>query len=115
MSLLRNLANSMVDDPVAGCARPTPSPPPRPGEADVSIGRPDRPSSIVTPEPKSLKRIGDVVSSRRAAQTPSAIDRPKSANNNSLKRNCRSAAQALNQIERVSLRASRAREGSECR
>src|SRR5271167_2952664 len=36
--------------------------------------------------------MGDVVSSRRAAQTPSAIDRPESANNNSLKRNCRSAA-----------------------
>ena len=39
---------SLVDDPVARCARPAPapSPPPRPGEADVSIDA-DRPSSIV--------------------------------------------------------------------
>jgi hypothetical protein len=47
-SVLRNLP-IVVDDPV-GRAAPSPSPPPRPGEADVIIiGRPDRPSSIVAP------------------------------------------------------------------
>ena len=54
---------SVVDDPVAPCARPAPapSPPPRPGEADISIG--------ADPE----------------LQRPP----PKSANNNSAKKKCR--------------------------
>jgi hypothetical protein len=48
-SVLQNLA-IVVDDPV-GRTAPSPSPPPRTGEADVIIiiGRPNRPSSIVAP------------------------------------------------------------------
>src|SRR5271169_5645804 len=69
VTVLRNLA--IVDgrprtSPRSTAAGTTPPPPP-PGEADIIIGRPDRPSSI---------------------------DRPEPANNNSLKRNCCSAAQA---------------------
>ena len=47
---------SVVDDPVARCARSAPAPPSQlpPGEAD-SIGRPDRPSSIDRPEPEITK------------------------------------------------------------
>ena len=53
---------SVVDDPVAGCARSAPAPsPPRPGEADVSIG-----------------------ADRRAPASAA-----ESANNNSAKKNCR--------------------------
>ena len=60
---------SVVDDPVAGCARPAPRTiaAARPGEADVIviIGRPDRPELHRRPEPESannnpLKRNGDV-------------------------------------------------------
>ena len=80
---------SIGDDPVPRRDRPAPSPappspPPPPGEADVSIGRPDRPSCIVAPNLPTTIREKEI-----AAAPP----------------------RRLNQIERVSLGASRAREG----
>ena len=75
LSVLQNLA-IVVDDPVPRCARPAPapSPPSRPGEADVIIGRTARaPSSPRICEHQSAKKngaAGDLTSVRPAAAAP---------------------------------------------
>jgi hypothetical protein len=87
LSVLRNLA-IVVDDPVPRCARPapSPSPPSRPGEADVIIGRTARaPSSPRICEQQSAKKKWR---RRRPHHRAAAAAAPPGR---------------LNQIERVSL------------
>ena len=76
MSVLENLP-SLIDRP----RRSLPSPPPRPGEADIIIvGRADRPSSIVRPESANnnpLKRTGDGAAGDLTIVRPAAAAPPR--------------------------------------
>ena len=66
---------SVVDDPVAGCARSAPAPsPPRPGEADISSADPERqrlPPNSANNKFRE-KEMSTSASSRSAAQPAGA-------------------------------------------
>ena len=65
MSVLRNLA---ID------CRPPPSSLRSPGAADIIIGRPDRPSSIVRPEPEPLKRKSPTAATSTSPSPPRRLE-----------------------------------------